>query len=261
MSQHAFPLEVLHELVDGRLDPLRRDEVEEHVRGCEQCRRQIEALSAVKRSIARLGEVETPPGFEARLVSALDAAPGPQGQIDAPARIGGLRWLVPVGIAAAVVLAGFLWWRPAPSLPEAAAVTLSDYDTGRLVLASSERDAARLTSYLGERVPFTVRVFDLGMMGYTIEGGQLHDVGGHASALWVYRGPAGIIICQMYRGLTTELPEPAEAREANGFTFLVYHEAGGTQVFWQEGDVVCVLASSLPSEEVVQLAIAKAMKP
>jgi hypothetical protein len=32
-------------------------------------------------------------------------------------------------------------------------------------------------------------------------------------------------------------------------------------VFWAEGDVLCVLASTLPSDDVIQLAIAKAMKP
>jgi hypothetical protein len=41
---------------------------------------------------------------------------------------------------------------------------------------------------------------------------------------------------------------------------LVYERDGVTSVFWQEGTVVCVLASDLPREEVVQLAYAKAMK-
>jgi hypothetical protein len=31
-------------------------------------------------------------------------------------------------------------------------------------------------------------------------------------------------------------------------------------VFWQEGDVICVLTSDLGSEEVIQLAFAKAIK-
>jgi hypothetical protein len=31
-------------------------------------------------------------------------------------------------------------------------------------------------------------------------------------------------------------------------------------VFWQEGDVVCVLSSDAPSEAVIQLAFAKAVK-
>jgi hypothetical protein len=32
-------------------------------------------------------------------------------------------------------------------------------------------------------------------------------------------------------------------------------------VFWQEGELVCVLASDRPMEEVVALAVAKAMAP
>lgn len=47
---------------------------------------------------------------------------------------------------------------------------------------------------------------------------------------------------------------------ANAFTFYIYHRDGGAQVFWEEGDVLCVLASTLPANEVIDLAIAKAMK-
>lgn len=57
-----------------------------------------------------------------------------------------------------------------------------------------------------------------------------------------------------------DLPTPEETRTANGITFHIYHRDGGTQVFWEDGDIVCVLASHLPSEEVIQLAFAKAMK-
>jgi hypothetical protein len=34
-----------------------------------------------------------------------------------------------------------------------------------------------------------------------------------------------------------------------------------TLAFWQEGELVCVLAAELPAAEVVALAIAKAMAP
>lgn len=43
-------------------------------------------------------------------------------------------------------------------------------------------------------------------------------------------------------------------------TFFVYRRGGSTQVFWQEGPTACVLVSDLPTEDVVQLAFAKAMK-
>ena len=272
MSQPAHPTDALQALADGQLDAVEREQAEQHLRDCASCRQTLEALGAVKRAIVRLPQIDLPQGFDARLAAALAAedtaegaglSSGPVGASPTAERVGmpWRRWVAPLGIAAAIVLVAAFWWRSAPSLPGSAAAATADYDARRLVVASDEHEAAALQTYLAARVSFPVRVFDLGMMGYTLEGGRVHDVGGHPSALWVYRGTAGSLICQMYRGRTAELPAPTEAREANGFTFLIYHEQGGTQVFWQEGDVVCVLASSLPAEDVIQLAIAKAMKP
>ena len=64
----------------------------------------------------------------------------------------------------------------------------------------------------------------------------------------------------MYEGDLNQLRGPTAVRRNGDFTFLVFREEGQTQVFWQEGDVVCVLTSDIGTEEVVQLAFAKAMK-
>jgi hypothetical protein len=71
----------------------------------------------------------------------------------------------------------------------------------------------------------------------------------------------GELVCQMYVGQVTDLPPADDVRTARGFTFYVYHVSGETQVFWQGGNIVCVLASNLPSEDVIGLAIEKAMLP
>lgn len=49
-------------------------------------------------------------------------------------------------------------------------------------------------------------------------------------------------------------------REQGGIAMRAY-EIGGTSVaFWQEGNIVCVLASDLPMEDLIRLAFLKAMK-
>ena len=57
-----------------------------------------------------------------------------------------------------------------------------------------------------------------------------------------------------------ELPPGAEERDHDGIRFIVYRRAGLTLVFWEEGTVVCVLASDGDPEEAVQLAYAKAVR-
>ncbi len=277
MSHAAHPTAELHDLADGRLDADVRLRVEQHVRDCAECQREWEAITAVKRAVARLPQVAVPLGFDAKLAEALDAVANEQpattsgetSQRDRPAtrppaqwHTPWTRWAAPIGIAATlIVVATLAWWPRSTNLPSRAAADMADYTAGRLEMASLEGDASALNRYFAERVSFPVRVFDLGMMGYTLVGGRVQTLGDHESALWVYRGSNGSLICQMYPGSAAELPPTQETRTANGFTFLVFHEMGGTQVFWQEGAVVCVLASTLPPEDVIQLAIAKAMKP
>jgi hypothetical protein len=40
----------------------------------------------------------------------------------------------------------------------------------------------------------------------------------------------------------------------------VYERDGRTMVFWEEGDVVCVLTSDAPAQAVIDLSFAKAVK-
>jgi hypothetical protein len=105
------------------------------------------------------------------------------------------------------------------------------------------------------------RVFDLAMMGYGVAGARVHVVAGRPSALFTYRGPGGeVLLCQMYEGELAELPPGAGRRTHDGIEFLIYRRSDLTLVFWQEGDVVCVLVFDIGSEAVVALAFAKAVK-
>jgi hypothetical protein len=99
------------------------------------------------------------------------------------------------------------------------------------------------------------------MMRYELLGGRVDSLGARPSALFAYRGERGdLIVCQMFKGRVEELPRAAETRVHNDITFHVYQRDGRTVVFWQEGEVVCVLVGEGVSEDVIALAYAKAMK-
>jgi hypothetical protein len=86
-------------------------------------------------------------------------------------------------------------------------------------------------------------------------------VAGQPSALSAYDGPdASRVVCQMYSGSADELPRPDERRQNDGIDFLVYRRGGVTLAFWQEGRVVCVLATNLDVDDAVALAFAKAVR-
>ena len=255
----------LQDFLDNRLAEPERARLAEHLAGCAQCRRELEALRWVKlQALGQLPVVAVPPALAARVRASLDAE-------DAELRRGGirrssarpLRWAVAAALAAAAALVVLLVSRPASgNLPERVARDFAEFAAGKIPLGVEAREPRVIEEFFAENgMPFANRVFDLGMMRYDLLGGRVHRMDGRRSALFAYRGADGrLVICQMYQGSVTELPPPGETREHDGIRFQAYRQGSTTVVFWQEGDVVCVLASDAPSEDVIQLAFAKAVK-
>lgn len=273
MSAETHPTELLAELLDGRLSGDERRSVDAHVRDCSTCQDALAALTAAKKALSQLPDPQLPADLEARVLRQINEAdaqgpahpstavtikPSPEGPfVEAPI---GWRSLLMAAAALLLVAGVYFLSRTTSDEPSAAAAHVAALQARQLTLESSTTDAQALQTLLQQRVPFPVRVFDLAMMGYTIGGGGAVDLAGHTAAAWVYRGQNGDLLCEMFVGGLEDLPRPEETREANGFTFYIYHRDGGTQVFWEEGDILCVLASKLPANEVIDLAIAKAMK-
>jgi anti-sigma factor RsiW len=256
--------EQLQDFLEDRLGEPERTRLADHLAGCAQCHRELEALRWVKdQALGGLPSEAVPPGLAARVRAGLDAADA-EARRGGPARLGfrPARWAA-VAVLAAAVLVLFLVLRPASqSLPERAARDFAGLAAGRISLGVSASEPRVIEEYFARNgIGFATRVFDLGMMRYELLGGRVHRLGGRVSALFTYRGADGrLLVCQMYQGRVVELPPPDEVRENNGIAFQIYREENVTVVFWQEGDVVCVLMSDASSETVIQLAFAKAVK-
>lgn len=261
MSDDRHLGEAAQDLLDGRLDTAARAEAEAHLAGCAECAREVAALRSVK-DAARLvaGSTQVP----APLTTAVSAALAREGAAPRPAP---RRWALPAAAAALLVLvalAVLVWRSRDPSgLPAAVARAHSDYEADRIVLDLRTADPAALERHFATHgIPFPTHVYDLGMMGYRLVGGRVHALDGRNSALFVYEGPEGsALLCDMYVGRLAELPPPDQTREHDGIRFDVHRVDGTTMVFWEEGDVVCVLVSDIAAEDIIQVAFAKAMKP
>ncbi len=273
----------LQDLLDGRLPADERAATEGHLAECPECRARYDVLAAARSALALLREESVPADVDAAILAALRAEPLPTQQLrpepastptptpagssprvgTAPARGAMPPWAW--GLAAAAVLAVVAWlaWpRPSTLLPALVAQDYRAYRDGGLALDIRSTAVSDVEAFF-ERSPlgFTTRVFDLGMMQYTVQGGRVHRLDGRASALFVYRGPDGQpIVCQMYPGVAADLPPPAMTRSHDGIDFQIYQVEGVTVVFWQEGSVMCVLAGEGPAEAIIELAFAKAMK-
>jgi anti-sigma factor RsiW len=253
----------LQDFLDGRLDPARQVEVQAHLEACPQCRGELEALRWVRDiALKKLPGEELPPALAERVATTLDAVD--QHARPAASPILGRRWRrwAAAGALVTAALILLLSWPPSPDLADAVANDFTAYSSGALDLDLRSSDGEAVESlFAAGGIEFRTRVFDLGMMQYQLAGGRIHHLRNRPSVLFAYRGPEGRnLICQMYEGQLTELPRPDEVREHDGITFKVYRAGRLTLVFWQEGAVVCVLASDAESEAVIQLAYAKAVK-
>lgn len=254
----------LQDLLDDRLAEPRRAAVAEHAAACARCRNELEALKRARDAMRRLPNESLPPDLRARVIAGL-ATVDTESRRRPTARV---AWRSTRAVASAVLLAAaavvfFVVRRPQPTVaPAQIAADYSAYQGGTLALEVHTSEAAAVEAYFRNRgVRFATRVFDLGMMGYQLVGGALRGGQARERALFVYRGADGSeIVCQMYVGRVRDLPPAAEVRQRNGIEFHTYKVGTMTLVFWQEGDVICVLTSDAKPETVIDLAVAKAMK-
>ena len=251
--------EELQDLLDGRLAEAQRAEVEAHLANCARCRREVAALEWSKRELSAVWETEgAPADLHLRLRAALDA----EDRRSRPVTWRRRAWIgTALGAAAAAVL--LVRARLAVPLPDRVADDFRAFADGTERLAIQSADPKAVEAYFAANgTAFPTRVLDLAMMRYQVVGGRVHRLDGRVSALFAYRGPGDVpLVCQMYEGEMSELPATADVRENNGIPFRIYESGNVTLVFWPEGEVMCVLASTIPRDEVVQLAFAKAMKP
>jgi len=260
MTPHP-PGEDIQDLLDGRLLSARRAEIEAHVAECARCRQTLATLSWARQAAARMPVHEPPPELSAQVALALDREARPAPRVARSRHRAG--WALGLGAAAAVTILFFVFVRrPVADLPDAVERAYADYESGALRLDTATDDAPALQAFFARHgIAFATRVFDLNMMGYRLTGGRTHTLGLRPSALFVYRAAGGReLICQMYEGTLAHLPAGGEERTHNGIAFRIYRSGALTLVFWQEGAVVCVLASDAPTGEVIQLAYAKAVK-
>ncbi|MBM4270059.1 MAG: hypothetical protein FJ144_26235 [Deltaproteobacteria bacterium] len=267
MSQSSHPTEMIQDLLDGRLGDEARRIVEAHVDGCELCQRDLAAIGWVKQTLqTHRDALELPAGLDERVSEALsrvdeetasERRPSPRSLTRRTALAAGVA-LALTGVA--VALLGRGRGRKPALVPDEIALDYRRFVETKPPLGLATADPKALEEFFASRgIDFKTRVFDLGMMGFHLLGGTVHEVAGQPSALFVYRTDSGrIVICQMFPGRIDDLPAGVEIRQEKGIEFRIFDRGGVTMVFWPEGGVVCVLAGDIAREELVQLAIAKA---
>lgn len=261
-ERHDHPHDELHLLLDGRLDTDAQARVEAHIHGCIPCQRELEVLRWTKRTVR--GHVEgapVPAQVTARVLAALADVDG--GVTEGSKRsITRRLWAPALGfsLAAAVAIMLLVGRARVGDPVVAAGRDLESYMESTLALEHLTESPQELEQFFAaEGIAFGARVFDFGMMNFTLRGGRVHRIDGRPSALFAYSSAEGRhIVCQMYRGELSELSGGFERHVLGGIEFHLYRRGQVALVFWQEGALVCVLGYDGDPREALQLARSKA---
>ncbi|MCI0417691.1 MAG: zf-HC2 domain-containing protein [Acidobacteria bacterium] len=258
--KHQIP-----EFLENRLDPARHRAMEIHLEDCESCHREVETWRWIQQNCAR--HFETPP--ESRVISADCPATKRKKWPDSPSgtntpRLLSQQW-VPLlcGLLLVVTVAATLrHFLPVPNLPSEVAEDYRKIREGKLSLERYEQDAKELDRFFSMRgVPFDTKVADLRDLHYRLVGGRVHQLINRRSVLYVYQGRSGeLLLCEMFVADTAALPSGGLLREGQKKKFLIYRAKLLNLVFWQDGNMMCVLASNIDSEQLLQAAELEANK-
>ncbi|MFN8006788.1 MAG: hypothetical protein U0V70_07165 [Terriglobia bacterium] len=99
------------------------------------------------------------------------------------------------------------------------------------------------------------------MVRYPLVGISLHQILGRRGTLCIYQKDANrFLLSEMFPGNAAELPDGALTCGKGPRQLYIYREDNVTMAFWQDGRLICVLASDNDVEELIQMALQKARR-
>ena len=224
------------------------EEARAHLDACETCRDFLaEARGTSELLSAHAPRPEAPLAVRERLFAALARARSylPDG---APPRRPARRHLVG-SLAAGLLAVALAGWAGLSLRQESAPASLAAVAEDHIRALQQEsletEDRAAAERWLGERVPFAVRVPEL--PGASVEGARLCFLGGRRGAVVRYRVGGRPVSYYVMPGAGGKATPDAQA-------FLEGAEAGYNVVVWRDAGLVHALVGDLPRERLGDLA-------
>ena len=260
--------ELITALIDHELDQAERSALEAHFEECSGCRLAFEEELALKRKLRQAGErMYAPALLRTRILS--DRRIFPENRGLAP------RWLANLWPRSPVYQAGlalaflvllilptyYLSNRVSQPVGLAAIETYDSFRRGDLPFdrtSNSDEIVRRLIQAVDGR--FHPMGYDLSAMNMRPVAGVVREIDGRKILVVIYQGEGGSLLCYTFLGSEADAPSNA-ARFFDPDTKMNFHafsRAGINAVLHREGDVICILASEMPMDDLLALTRSKA---
>ncbi|KPJ52702.1 hypothetical protein AMJ39_07180 [candidate division TA06 bacterium DG_24] len=251
----------LHDLLDGELDPVEMRRIQQHLDGCEECRRKVEFERTLKGLIRETMPVrDVPASVRTRVVASLHVADREFRRAFVPR---GLRMPPAFSFAATAVLILLVlgtWWLSSrargPGIAQAALAFHTGFVEGSRTVDLDSSNPEEIARWLSERTGLPIH-------GEALKRVEMEPCG--ACTCPKSRFPVGLVMYEMgehcvvlavapeyaIRSLPKGRTEIVEGREI----ILCFFD-GTNLVVWLDEAMSCCLASDLPADDLVAMASA-----
>jgi anti-sigma factor RsiW len=256
--------ELITGLVDDELSDWERSSIESHLKDCSRCRWNYEQETALKKAVHMAGQSVNPPDdLRVKILTDPHALPGtvdPSESRQPWSWPMAVFWRPAFALAAVLILALPVYYLMRPTQTDVPSVALETHEKirrGDIVItrAGSEEELKKqLTSMAGGR--FSPLRYDLSNMDMKAIGGIVEEAGGRRILVTVYDGNARLVTCYTFIG--TEKDAPAQATlfidPTTKMNYYTFSRGALNAVLHREGNVICILVSEMPSQELLALA-------
>jgi anti-sigma factor (TIGR02949 family) len=260
--------ELITGLVDNELTAEERRSVDAHLADCRSCSLTYDNELALKQEIRSAGlAIKAPAELRKRLAARVGWGFGESTEA-------GIRWrsilwpaisprrLALVGAALVILL---VWvgrvWLPADTVSSSVLATHEKILAGTMTFLQA-RDAAELREQMVRAVggKFAPMGYDLSAMKVRPVDGAVHKFGNRKLLVTVYRGEGPEVTCFTFVGTEADAPPDAAVvfDAAKKMNFYTFSRGGISAVLHREGEIICVLVSTMPPADLLALARAKA---
>jgi anti-sigma factor RsiW len=222
---------LLHALLDGELDAGHAREVEDHIAGCPRCAAQLSAYREMSKAVSSAELVYTaPPKLRRRIEAALPQARMPNRR----AVLRGFAFGSAVSAIAATGLVAIVLRNDDEQriLSEVVSAHVRSLQAGHLTDVLST-DQHTVKPWFNGRLDVAPPVIDLTAQGFTLIGGRLDYVDGHALGAVVYRRRSHVINLFVAQGANAE--HRARTETVQGFNIRRWSERGLN--YWAVSDL------------------------
>jgi|SRR5215467_7754422 len=233
--------EIIAAHVDGTLASEEEQQVQVHLDQCSRCKQFFRWEAEVKKLLReKLSPVTVQPSFKEAL---LDRLEGKRERTYT-------RWFYQrytIGAAVALLLLALIpLFVPRNQVrDEVFSQAVAQYQTiTRKIFESPLSSPSR-----------AARSFDLSPWGYRLITSEASEFNGLAGITSTYRNQGSdYVLAQEFEGGNLSVPAGAKSLQAAGKTFVMHRENGVNLIAWKERNLLCILASRVPMERLLDMA-------